>query len=155
MASMRPVCDEGVSLIKYFESFSPTIYICPAGYPTTGYGHVVTDADRAAGRFLERMTEPEACVLLAADLPTYENSVCRLITVPLTDLCYAALVSFTFNLGGGALQASTLRRLINAGRLEEASAEFPRWVFAGSTKLPGLVTRRKFSRAMWDKGLVQ
>ncbi len=38
---MRHVTDAGLDLIKRFEGFSPTIYICPAGYPTIGYGHVV------------------------------------------------------------------------------------------------------------------
>lgn len=153
MASPRATGRDGIELIKFFEGFSPTVYMCPAGYPTIGYGHVVTAADQAAGRFPGAISKDEATDLLASDLPQFEGSVCRLITVPLHDLCFDALVSFTFNLGGGALQASTLRRLVNAGRLHDASAEFPRWVFAGAQKLPGLVKRRIFSRAMWDKGL--
>jgi len=38
---MRHVTNAGLALIKRFESFSPTVYVCPAGYPTIGYGHVV------------------------------------------------------------------------------------------------------------------
>ncbi|OWY58963.1 muraminidase, partial [cyanobacterium TDX16] len=71
--------------------------------------------------------------------PRYEMAVCRLIGVPLSDPCFDALVSFTFNLGEGALQTSTLRRLANAGRLDEVGPQFDRWVFAGARKLPGLV----------------
>ena len=63
------------------------------------------------------------------------------------------LVSFTFNLGEGALSASTLRRLVNAGRLAEAASQFERWVFAGARKLPGLVRRRAAERALWERGL--
>ena len=153
MTSPRPVSNDGVELVKFFEGFSAAVYICPAGYPTIGYGHLVTDADRAAGRYTDTISKDEATELLARDLQVSEWAVCRLITTPLTDPCYAALVSFTFNLGGGALQASTMRRLINAGRLEDASAEFPKWVFAGAQKLPGLVKRRVYSRALWDRGL--
>ena len=62
-------------------------------------------------------------------------------------------MSFTFNLGEGALSASTLRRLVNAGRLAEAAPQFDRWVFAGARKLPGLVRRRAAERALWERGL--
>ena len=79
--------------------------------------------------------------------------MCRLIEVPLADRCFDALASFTFNLGEGALAASTLRRLVNAGRLEEAAPQFDRWVFAGARKLPGLVRRRAAERALWEGGL--
>ena len=43
---MRHITQEGLDLIKRFEGFSPTIYICPAGYPTIGYGHVVLDEEK-------------------------------------------------------------------------------------------------------------
>lgn len=153
MASLRATGEAGLSLIKAFEGYSPTVYMCPAGYPTIGYGHVVTAEDQARGRFPRAISKDEATALLATDLPRYESAVIRLITVPLSDLCFDALVSFTFNLGEGALSASTLRRLINTGKCHQASAEFPRWVFAGAQKLPGLVRRRDAERAMWDRGL--
>lgn len=73
--------------------------------------------------------------------------------MPLGDLCFDALVSFTFNLGEGALAASTLRRLVNAGRVTEAGPQFERWVFAGACKLPGLVDRRATERVLWERGL--
>lgn len=151
--SPRAICREGIDLIKAFEGYCATIYICPAGWPTIGYGHVVTADDRAAGRFAQPLQPGEGEALLAADLPVYEMAVCRHITVPLSDYCFAALVSFTFNLGPGALQASTMRRLINAGDMWGAAAQFDRWVFAGAQKLPGLVRRRAASRALWEAGL--
>jgi len=43
---MRHVTEQGLNLIKRFEGFSHTIYICPAGYPTIGYGHVVLTHER-------------------------------------------------------------------------------------------------------------
>jgi len=145
---MRATTEAGRELIKAFEGFSPTIYVCPAGYPTIGYGHVVQPGETFAA-----LTPDEGDALLARDLPRYETAVCRLIEVPLADPGFDALVSFTFNLGEGALAASTLRRLVNTGRLEEASAQFDRWVFAGARKLPGLVRRRAAERAMWERGL--
>ena len=55
---------------------------------------------------------------------------------------YDALVSFTFNLGSGALQRSTLRRKVNREEHNDVPAEFVRWVYAGGRKLVGLVRRR-------------
>lgn len=150
MASSRPCPEVGLDLIKFCEGFVDHVYICPAGHPTIGYGHVVQPGEQWS-----TITEPEAVALLRRDIVRYENGVLRLISVPLPDYCYAALVSFTYNLGEGALQASTLRRLTNQGRLEEAAVQFDRWVFAGAQKLPGLVKRRALSRALWEKGLYQ
>ena len=139
----------GVALIRAFEGFSPEPYVCPAGVLTVGYGHVVADGER----FDAPLSPEEGEALLRADLPRYERAVCRLIEVPLSDPCFDSLASFTFNLGEGALAASTLRRLVNAGRLEEAAPQFDRWVFAGARKLPGLVRRRAAERALWERGL--
>ena len=146
---MRVTIEAGLQLIKLFEGFSPTVYLCPAGYPTIGYGHVVQDAEH----WPTPLAEAEGDELLRRDLIRYENAVCRLIQVPLSDRCFASLVSFAFNLGEGALAASTLRRLVNAGRLEDAAPQFDRWVFAGSQKLMGLVRRRAAERVMWESGL--
>ena len=147
--SPRAAGEAGRTLIQAFEGFSPTVYICPAGYPTVGYGHVVQPGET----FDAPLTPEEGDALLARDLPRYELAVCRLIEVALSDPCFDALVSFTFNLGEGALQASTLRRLVNAGRSAEAGPQFDRWVFAGARKLPGLVRRRAAERALWERGL--
>jgi lysozyme len=148
-ASPRATGEAGVALIRAFEGFSPTPYVCPAGYPTVGYGHVV----QAGERFDAPLSQEEGEALLRADLPRYEDAVCRLVEVPLDEPCFDALVSFTFNLGEGALAASTLRRLVNAGRLDDAGPQFDRWVFAGACKLPGLVRRRAAERALWERGL--
>jgi len=147
--SPRATGEAGVSLIRAFEGFSPVTYVCPAGFPTIGYGHVV----QADEQFEEPLSLDEAEALLRKDLPRYERAVCWLIDRPLEDLCFDALVSFTFNLGEGALAASTLRRLVNAGRVIEAGPQFDRWVFAGACKLPGLVRRRAAERALWERGV--
>lgn len=79
---------------------------------------------------------------LSADLKQAGAEVTRQITHPLTQEQYDALVSFTFNVGEGNLQKSTLRRMVNAGRCEDAVREFSRWVYAGGVKLKGLAARR-------------
>lgn len=138
----------GVALIKEFEGFQARPYICPAGFPTVGYGHVILSGETFDGS----LTEEAATAVLYKDLPRYEGPVDRLIEAPLSQGQFDALVSFTFNLGERALAESTLRRLINKNLFAEAGPQFDRWVFAGTTKLPGLVRRRAAERALFERG---
>lgn len=134
---MRHITQDGIDLIKRFEGFSSTVYICPAGYPTIGYGHLVR-----SGESYTEISETEAEELLRKDVESAERAVLRLVNVPLTDGQFDALVSFTFNLGSGAFQRSTLRRKVNRQAHAEVPAQLMRWVWAGGRKLNGLVSRR-------------
>lgn len=147
---MRHVTEAGLNLIKRFEGFSPTIYICPAGYPTIGYGHVVLTDERE--EFAAGITQAEATDILRKDVGIAERAVLRLIYVPLTDGQFDALVSFTFNLGAGALQRSTLRRQVNRGEHESVPAELMKWVWAAGKRLPGLVRRRRAEASAYSSG---
>ena len=138
---MRHVTNEGLNLIKRFEGFSATIYTCPAGYPTIGYGHVIKDHEME--QFKNGITEAQAKDLLRHDVEEAERAVLRLINIPLTDGQFDALVSFTYNLGAGALQRSTLRWKVNREEHAAAPAEFMKWVWAGGRKLEGLIKRRE------------
>ncbi len=143
---MRHVTEDGLRLIRRFEGFSAVPYLCPAGYLTVGYGHVVKNPDA----FRQPITEDEATEILVLDVEKAEKAVLRLITVPLSDGQFDALVSFTFNLGSGALQRSTLRRKINREDHVEVPAEFLRWVWAGDRKLKGLIRRREAEAALYN-----
>lgn len=135
---MRHITEDGLRLIRRFEGFSALPYVCPGGYLTVGYGHVVKNPDA----FRQPIDEDEAAQILAIDIQAAEKAVLRLITVPLRDGQFDALVSFTFNLGAGALQRSTLRRKVNQEEHDDAAAEFLKWVWAGGKKLKGLINRR-------------
>jgi len=141
---MRHITQDGIDLIKRFEGFSSTVYICPAGYPTIGYGHLVRDHEK-----FEEISQEEAEALLRIDVESAERAVLRLIKVPLTDGQFDALVSFTYNLGSGALQCSTLRRKVNRQAHSEVPAQLVRWVWAGGRKLNGLVKRRNCESSMY------
>jgi lysozyme len=136
-----------IELAKRFEGFHRVVkadpgrvhpYICPAGFWTIGYGHLC-DAQHPP------ITEAEAEVYLARDLQTALVATLRycpaLVTEP--DGRLAAIVDFTFNLGAGRLQTSTLRRRINQQDWSSAATELGRWVHGGGTVLPGLVARRQ------------
>lgn len=139
--TMRHITQEGLSLIKRFEGFSPRIYLDAAGLPTIGYGHLLRVGE--AEMFRNGITEEAGEALLIKDVLRTQQAVLRLIHVPLTDGQFDALVSFTFNLGSGALQRSTLRRKVNREQHDDVPPEFMRWVWAGGRKLKGLVRRRE------------
>lgn len=127
-----------ISLIKQFEGFSSRKYICPAGYPTIGYGHLIKQNEK----FPNEISLEEAEDLLISDCKKFEHLVLKLITVPLNDNQFSALISFVFNLGAGALQSSTLRQKLNRLEYISAASEFPRWIYAGGKQLKGLYIRR-------------
>lgn len=130
----------GLDLIKSFEGYSATPYLCPGRYWTIGVGHLITPAD--AKKFASGITEEMANSLLRQDVRVAECAVARFIKTTLTQNQFDALVSFTFNLGAAALQRSSLRQAINRGELHAVPAQLMRWVWAGGRKLPGLVRRR-------------
>jgi lysozyme len=138
---MRHITKDGINLIKQFEGFEPEIYLDAAGLPTIGYGHLIRKGEHKM--FENGISEGAGEALLIKDVLAAENAVLRLINVPLTDGQFDALVSFTFNLGGGALQRSTLRRRVNREEHEDVPLEFLRWVWAGGRKLKGLIRRRE------------
>ena len=132
---MRHLTDDGLALIKRFEGFASEIYVCPGGWPTIGYGHVVREGEHA--RFAGGIDEATAEDLLRRDVETAERAVLRLIRVPLDDGRFDALGSFTFNLGSGALQRSTLRRKVNREEHDAMPCEFRRWVWAADASSRG------------------
>ena len=150
---MTEVPQAAIDLAKRFEGFERKVkrgiditavpYVCPAGYWTIGYGHLCDSKHPP-------ITEAEAEVYLARDLRTALAATLRccpvLVTEPEGRL--AAIVDFTFNLGAGRLQTSTLRRRVNQRDWVAAGQELLRWVYGGGRVLPGLVARRGAEAAL-------
>ena len=122
-------------------------YVCPAGYWTIGYGHLCDSKHPP-------ITEAEAESYLATDLMTALNATLRYCPVLATEPegRLAAIVDFTFNLGAGRLQTSTLRRRVNQRDWSAAEQELRRWVYGGGRVLPGLVARRFAEVEILDAG---
>ncbi len=148
---MRHVTDEGLALIKRFEGFSATPYLCPAGWWTIGWGAVRDEKDEPVSAMTPSIAENGAEALLRRDVGLAECAVLRLIGVPLADGQFDALASFTFNLGAGALQRSTLRRKINREEHADVPGEFRKWVWGGGRRLPGLIQRRKAEASAYSQ----
>lgn len=129
---------KGIDLIKSFEGCKLKAYKDIVGVWTIGYGH--TGKDVVAG--LE-ISQERAEELLKQDLCTFEEGVTKLVKKPIGENQFAALVSFSYNLGLGNLGKSTLLRCINKGNPKDAVPEFLKWVKAGGVEVAGLVRRRK------------
>jgi lysozyme len=132
---MMTVPQQAVDIAKHFEGFSPVPYICPAGFWTVGYGHLCNQSHPS-------ITEDQGELYLQLDMQTAHRAVLRYCPVEMSEQRLAALIDFTFNLGVGRLQTSTLRKRVNEQNWSEAVYEIKRWVYGGGRVLPGLVKRR-------------
>ncbi|MGA4249202.1 lysozyme [Ralstonia nicotianae] len=149
---MTEVPQAAIALAKRFEGFhrvarvDPTRaqpYVCPAGFWTVGYGHLCDPTHPP-------ITQAQADIYLAADLVTALNATLRYCPVLAAEPQgrLAAIVDFTFNLGAGRLQTSTLRRRINQRDWAAVANELRRWVYGGGKVLPGLAARREAEVAL-------
>lgn len=143
---MRKISAAGLQLIKAFEGCRLKAYRDPVGIPTIGYGRIkgvkmgdVISQEQADNWLLEEIENE------------YAPGVEGLVKVEITDNQFAALVSFAYNLGVGALAKSTLLRKLNAGDYAGASQEFGKWSKAGGKTLPGLVRRRAAESTLFLK----
>ena len=165
----RPVCPEAIELVKHFESLHDGDLTqiglqpktCPAGIWTVCYGHALKDEH---GNFLRGgagkieayrqagdLTEADAEALLVKDLEIFATGVQHLVTVPLTDNQFGALVSLAYNIGLSAFADSTMRRLLNGKYYEGAAGQFDRWNKMSGRVLNGLTARRKSERELFEK----
>ena len=172
-APLRDIPDAAVELIKSFEGLpdgDPSTvkldpYADPVGIWTIGWGHAIAAPSgggwlRGAGNRAEArrlypggITLTQADTLLRADLLDTARDVLALVDKPLDDGQFGALLSFTVNLGRGALAQSTLLKLHNAGDTAGAAAQFVRWnkglVNGVRVELKGLTRRRLAERKMY------
>ncbi len=135
----------GIKLVADFEGFRSQAYLCPAGVWTIGHGFT-----KGVKRG-DTITLADSLKRLEQEYIGFESAVLRLVKVPLTDNQLAALTSFAFNVGTGALGSSTLLRLLNAGQYEDAAKQFARWNKAGGKALSGLVRRRAAEAALFRR----
>lgn len=137
------ISKQGIALIKRFEGLRNRAYKCSAGVWTIGYGH--TKGVKAG----QAITTQQAEEMLQADLKNFEDWVSKLVKVELTQGQFDALVSFCFNLGPGALDSSTLLKLVNQQKFALAADQFKRWNKAGGVELAGLTKRRQAERDLF------
>ena len=134
---------DGLELIKKHEGVKMVVYADPVGLPTGGVGHLLSEEEKKLMPIGTPLTMETVDNWLKGDVKEAEEAVRSRVKIPLTQPQFDALVSFTFNVGAGALGSSQLLRLVNQGLMASASREFGRWVYAKGRILPGLRVRRR------------
>ena len=151
---------KAIELIKHHEGIRYKPYRCPARLWTVCVGHVLypdqgkMPIDQRDGYALHpednrTFSKEEVDAILRSDLDRFERGVSKLITAQLSQGMFDALVSFSFNVGLGTLQRSTLRAKLNRGDKEGAAEELLKYCMAGGKILKGLQKRRIDERAMF------
>lgn len=156
----REVNEAGIELIKTYEGCRLRAYPDPGtgGDPwTIGYGH--TGPEVVPGLI---WTQEEADARLVEDVERFCEAVDDALTVDVSDNEFAAMVCLTYNIGVGRVDdpdtaenegrgflGSTLLRLVNEGRMDEAADQFLRWNKSGGRVMAGLTRRREAERALF------
>ncbi len=153
---MRKVNKAGIDLIKSFEGLFLKPYLDPIKIPTIGFGTIQYPNGKKVTMQDPAITEAQAEEYLQHEVNQKSAAVEKMVKVPLNDNEFAALASFSYNVGSGALQGSTLLKLLNAGSDRSAVADqFLRWNKAGGQELPGLTRRRQAERSLFLQPAVQ
>jgi len=143
------ISQAGIDLIKHFEGCALQSYRCPSNVSTIGYGHTHDVKDD------ETCTEEEAENLLVEDLVEFEGYVNNLVTVPLEQNQFDAIVSWTFNLGPTNLGESTLLTRLNDKAFWDVPFQIKRWTRSNGKVLEGLVKRREAEATLFKKQLTE
>jgi lysozyme len=144
------VSDKAIKVIKHHEGVRAKPYKCPAGLWTVGVGHLIGDGKSLPESWNKTFTQEEIDGILKHDLNRFELGVSKMLpNVRLRQCEFDALVSFSFNLGLGTFQRSTIRQALLRGDKEAAMESLLKYCRAGGKVLRGLENRRKDERAMF------
>ena len=165
MATDMKTSKEGICILIDSESSEQEVYIDLAGFPTIGVGHCLTRSELSSGKIeltdgsiidirKDRISKINVERLLADDLLPREALINRLVTVPLSQGQFDALVHFVFNVGNGAFKNSTLLKKLNQGDYSAVSNEIRKWnivTVSGKKQVSeGLANRRELECSMWE-----
>jgi len=145
MARVEQAIGIASELCKHFEGFRSQPYICPAGYPTIGYGTVYKPNGTKVTMQDQPISKELAEQWLVSELRNnYMAGVLRASPILIAHpKILGAITDFAYNLGVPRYRASTLRKRVDAKDWDGAATELHKWVYGGGKKLPGLVRRRQ------------
>jgi lysozyme len=127
-----------------FEGFSAKPYLCSAKVPTIGYGNCYYLNGKKVTLLDKPITELEAFEMFKAIADKFADKVSKLVTAPIDQSQFNALVSLTYNIGPANFEKSTLLKKVNFNHNDlSIRAEFLKWNKAGGQVLKGLTIRRK------------
>tara|TARA_R100000544_G_scaffold26832_1_gene13818 strand:+ start:1407 stop:1850 length:444 start_codon:yes stop_codon:yes gene_type:complete len=138
------ISKEGIALLKKFEGCELEAYQDSVGVWTIGYGHT-KEIEKGM-----KINKEEAEAMLECELDEYEGYINKLVTAPLEQCQFDALVCWVYNLGPTNLRESTLLKLLNAGDYHTTPNQIKRWNKAGGETLQGLVRRREAEALLFE-----
>jgi GH24 family phage-related lysozyme (muramidase) len=138
-----------IELIKEFEGCELTAYQDIVGIWTIGYGTTAAAGLGIEPRAGMKITQAQAEELLERAVDDFGAQVAKLITVPVTQNEFGALVSLSYNIGVGAFSKSTVLRELNSGNKASAGSAFHMWNKAGGNVVNGLVRRRELEHKLF------
>ncbi len=133
-----------VTVVSAYEGLSTKPYRDSVGVLTVCYGATAADYVDLSKTY----TPAECKAMLGTDLQKYYQMVTSCVHVPMPPHREAAMVSFTYNVGGGAFCKSAVARDLNAGRVQAACDALLAYNRAGGRVLAGLTARRKSERTL-------
>jgi lysozyme len=153
----------GRGFISKWEGLKARKYICPAGKPTIGVGHLLTAEELRTGfikignekiDWRKGLTWDQVDDLLSQDLVRFESAV-NSANMIMSQHEFDALVSLSFNIGVSAFKRSTLYKILLEKRREEIPAQIKRWNRAGGQVMKGLIRRRNAEIELFNNGIYQ
>ena len=143
------ISPRGLELIKDFEGFSSTAYLCPAKIPTIGWGNTFYEDGRKV-KLGDQISKTDALKLLEVVANRdFADKIFPSIKVKVTQSQFDAMVSLAYNIGAGAFLKSTLLKKVNAGDFAGAGEQFLRWNKAGGKVVLGLTRRREREKQLF------
>jgi len=146
------ISNKGLELIKEFEGFRSSPYLCSAGVPTIGYGSTFYKDGRKVSLKDKPISKEEATQLLEYTVNSFANGLKGKLQINLEQNQFDALVCLAYNIGLGAFAKSTLLRKVNQNDFKGAGNEFLKWDMANGKKLIGLAKRRERERELFLRG---
>ena len=145
------VSAKGIALIKFFEALKLKPYLCSAGKPTIGYGNTYYANGKKVTMQDPPITKVQAEELFSITLASFEKDVNSLLTRPVTQSKFDALVSFAWNVGSdidsddkaeGLGDSQLLKKVLANPDDKTIWGEFLRWNQANKKPELGLTRRR-------------
>jgi lysozyme len=138
------VSKEGIAHLKKVESFRNNPYLDTSDVPTIGFGFTYYTNGKRVTMQDSPITLKEGLAMLKVIMKDFENAVNRLVTSNINQNQFDALVSFSYNIGEGAFNESTLLERVNINPNDPSIEEqFKRWKYSGGRISNGLIRRRK------------
>jgi len=146
--SLSPSQD-AIDLIKQFEGLRLTSYQDSVGKWTIGYGSTMINGTPVQPG--QTISESQAEAALLAHIKTNVSPSISTVKAPITQSMYDSLCCFTYNLGSGTFNKSSLKKELDATKYLDSATLFSDYIKAGGVVEPGLVRRRSAERQLFLK----